>query len=145
MWVLTPRGFFSVVQDRGDANRLLVRTRVRTDLEALRDVLPGLEPTGYEGADYPWRAWVDRGDWARVLEAMCEEINYSNFKNTVADRQGGSRAAIYRHVWTTLHRLERSVPETVTRPPLLPERFDRVIAYRRQFDAPHGGKLSARR
>lgn len=107
MWVLTPRGFFSVVQDRNDADRLLVRARAREDLERLGDVLPGIEPIGGEGTDYPWRVWVDRREWLSVLEHMCEEINYGNFKNAVAARQGATRAAIYGDVWTTLRRLAR--------------------------------------
>ena len=107
MWVLTPRGFFSVVQDRDDSNRLLVRARVRADLQRLSDVLPGIEPIGGQGTDYPWRVWVDRRDWSRALEQMCDEINYGNFKSAVADRQGEARAAIYGDTWKALQRLER--------------------------------------
>ena len=106
MWLLTPRGFFSVVQDRNDPGRLLVRARVRSDLESLSDVLPGLEPVGGQGTDYPWRAWVDRDAWDGAIGAMCAEIDYLNFKSAVADRQGSARAAVYGEVWATLRELE---------------------------------------
>ena len=106
MWLLTPRGFFSVVQDHANADRLLVRARAGADLKRLRELIPGLELLHGLGTDYPWRAWVAREDWARALAAMCAEIDYGNFKNAVADRQGGLRASIYGEVWGTLHALE---------------------------------------
>ena len=106
MWLLSPRGFFSVVQDRNDPDLLLVRARVGEDLERLRDLLPGLEPVHGQGTDYPWRAWVDRDAWTRAVAAMCAEIDYDNFKNAVADRQGHSRANIYSEVWGVLHLLQ---------------------------------------
>jgi hypothetical protein len=107
MWLLTPRGFFSAVQDRNDPDRVLVRARVGADLEALRDLLPEIEVVFGEGTDYPWRAWIPRDDWARAVHAMCGEIDYGNFKNAVADRQGYARAGIYSEVWGSLHGLER--------------------------------------
>jgi hypothetical protein len=36
MWLVTTQGFYSVVAHRGDPDRVLVRARVREDLEALR-------------------------------------------------------------------------------------------------------------
>ena len=47
MWLLTPIGFFSIVQKPDDTTRntLTVRARVRQDLESLRlRYLPGLGP-----------------------------------------------------------------------------------------------------
>ena len=35
MWLMTTRGFYSVVEHRDDADRLLVRARTREDIEAL--------------------------------------------------------------------------------------------------------------
>lgn len=45
MWLITPIGFFSIVQKPGDKQNgtLTVRSRVRSDLEALKEsYLPGL-------------------------------------------------------------------------------------------------------
>ena len=39
MWLMTTRGFYSVVEHRDDADRLLVRARTREDIEALEAVL----------------------------------------------------------------------------------------------------------
>src|SRR3954471_24140384 len=107
MWLLTPRGFLSVVQDRDDPGRLLVRARVGSDLHALKDLIPDIEPVHGQGTDYPWRAWVDRQSWTRAVAALAGEIDYPNFKNAVRDRQGRERAAVYGRVWSELHELER--------------------------------------
>ena len=40
------------------------------------------------------------------MGAMCAGIDYLNFKNAVADRQGRARAAVYGEVWATLRELE---------------------------------------
>ena len=106
MWLLTTRGFYSVVADLDDPGGLLVRARVEDDLLALRDLLPAIDPWLDRAADYPWRAKVSREDWAPVVAALAAEIDYRNFKNAVADRQGRERAWIYSHVWEALRELE---------------------------------------
>ena len=106
MWLLTTRGFYSVVADLDDADRLLVRARVEDDLLALRDLLPAIDPWLDRDADYPWRAKVSREDWAAVAAALAGEIDYRDFKNAVADRQGRERAWVYAGVWETLRELE---------------------------------------
>ena len=37
MWLMTARGFYSVVEHRDDADRLIVRARCQTDIAALRE------------------------------------------------------------------------------------------------------------
>ena len=107
MWVLTPRGFYSVVADRDDDAFLLVRARVRADLDHLRDLLPDLRPWHDPDADYAWRARVERREWAFALGMMAGEIDYPNFKNAVAERQGSARARLYGRVWGVLLELQR--------------------------------------
>jgi hypothetical protein len=102
MWVLSTRGFFSAVQDGEDAGRVLVRARVRGDLERLAEILPHLERWHDPDADYAWRALVDRREWAYALGVMAGEIDYRNFKDAVADRQGRTRAGVYGKVWRVL-------------------------------------------
>ena len=64
MWILTPTGFFSVVQKPADipANTLTIRARVAADLDALRrTVLPLLGPvTESSYNDYRFRATAPR-------------------------------------------------------------------------------------
>ena len=108
MWMLTTIGFFSVVEDSEDADRLLVRARVREDLERLRDThLPDLHIVENAGSDYRFRAYVERGQWVWAAMSMASEIDYSNFKNAVAQRQGLVRARIYSRVWHELYELQR--------------------------------------
>ncbi len=107
MWLLAPRGFFSIVSDGTDPDRVLVRTRVRSDLEALEDLLPDLGITHDASRDYAFRARVLNADWNRAASALAEEIDYGNFKDTVAGRQGYERARLYGAVWSVLRGLQR--------------------------------------
>ena len=106
MWLLTSVGFFGIVRKPGDDD-LTVRARSRGDLEALsREYLPSMSPV-IEGAgtDYPYRARAVPSDLAAAVARMVDDINYSNFKNAVAEHQGIARAHIYGEVWGVLLRL----------------------------------------
>jgi hypothetical protein len=106
MWLLTDRGFYSVVEHREDSALLMVRARVRGDLENLRPLLPGVEILETPEGDYPVRIVVPRADWERAVRALTEGINYDDFKSTVAGLQGLGRHDIYEQVWDVLHDLE---------------------------------------
>lgn len=107
MWMLSTIGFFSIVTEKGDSDRLLVRTRVRADLEELRDrYLPDIDIVEGAGSDYRYRAVVARADFERTAAQLASDIDYSNFKNAVAQRQGAQRAALYGEVWSTLYELQ---------------------------------------
>lgn len=107
MWLFTTIGFFSVVQKPGDAD-LTVRARVRADLEALRAKhLPAMTtPVDHGGTDYPWRAKVSHADFAAALGELAGAIDYANFKDAVAARQGHDRARVYSKVWSAVTQLE---------------------------------------
>lgn len=108
MWLFTTLGFFSVVADTGDADRVLIRARAREDLEALRDAhLPGIEIVEGAGTDYPYRAFVPRERWVAAASALADAIDYGNFKAAVASRQGYDRADRYHAVWEEMKGLER--------------------------------------
>lgn len=107
MWLMTDFGFFSIVKKEGEAN-LTVRARVKQDLlELRRRYLPGLgaiEETEY--ADYRFRVRVPREVFAEALTAIALDIDYPNFKNSVARRQGKARARLYGYVWQRLYGLQ---------------------------------------
>ncbi len=113
MWLITPIGFFSVVQKAADVSRgtLTVRARVRSDLEALRaHCLPGLEEIEEAThSDYRFRAAAPRADVAAAMAALVAGIHYNNFKAEVARVQGPERAHWYQKVWEILYRLQTSV------------------------------------
>jgi len=107
MWLMTDFGFFSIVQKEGEQN-LTVRARVRQDLLNLKErYLPGLqaiEETQY--ADYRYRVRVPREVFAEALRDIALDIDYPNFKNSVARRQGKARALAYEDVWQRLYGLQ---------------------------------------
>lgn len=110
MWLITPVGFFSIVQKPTDRqnNTLTVRARVRSDLLALkRDFLPNLGPVHESlNADYRFRAVAPRADIANAMVRMVEQLNYDNFKSEVARKQGHRRAGRYHQVWDVLYELQ---------------------------------------
>lgn len=108
MWVFTNVGFFSIARKPGDAD-LTIRARVRDDLDRLRaEYLPtlGRTITG-AGTDYPHRAPVSAEALGKALAQIVSDVDYPNFKDAVAERQGGKRAKVYSEVWGALLGLER--------------------------------------
>lgn len=114
MWIITPVGFFSIVQKPDDIsnNTLTVRARDKTDLEALRkQYLPSLgDIVSYAGTDYRYRAKAHRTDVANAMQALVSDIRYDNFKDEVQKRQGKVRAGIYHKVWNILWEIEERKP-----------------------------------
>jgi len=108
MWVVTTQGFYSVVELREDPSKVLVRARTREDMEALREQIPSLEPVEGAGTDYRWRAVVTREQWKYAVAELAEGIDYPNFKDAVAGRQGRVRAKTYLRVWSALRELQES-------------------------------------
>ena len=110
MWLMTPIGFFSIVQKPADrqAGTLTVRARVLDDLAALKDqFLPALGPIREgAGTDYRYRATAPTTDVSSAFARMLGAIDYSNFKNEVAKVQGPPRAYLYNEVWGVLSSLQ---------------------------------------
>jgi hypothetical protein len=111
MWLITTFGFFSIVEkpeDRGTGH-LTVRARVREDLEQLKAKhLPELGAISESRhSDYRFRARATREAVARAMAQVAREIDYDNFKDAVASRQGYDRAKAYGRVWTELYRLQK--------------------------------------
>jgi hypothetical protein len=110
MWLVTDRGFYSVV-DKGDREGYLcVRGRVREDIEALFELDPlaayADDVIETHDSDYRYRVYVRREDWVRAAADLAARIDYDNFKNHVARQQGRDRASTYSEVWQDLYRLQ---------------------------------------
>jgi hypothetical protein len=106
MWIFTKHGFFSVVCARNgngehgqpvDPNRMMVRGRLRSHLDALKRRFPSLlgqfEIQEFVGTDYPFRIFVSKAAWIKVLSELANETDYDNFKSEVARYQGRKGAA----------------------------------------------------
>ena len=119
MWLMTTRGFFSVVQHFDDAEKVLIRARALEDLESLcelaEEVLDDASKGGLAAdaiiemkeADYRYRLIADSEAWAEVMRALMAEVTYPNFKNAVTERDP-DRAHIYTDVWATLLQIQRA-------------------------------------
>lgn len=108
MWLVTTIGFYSVVAHRDLPDTLLVRGRVKADLETLKkEVMPSLSKVIYvSDADYPYRATISRADFNTGMVKLVDMIVYDNFKSAVASKQGFARANVYHKVWSVLLALE---------------------------------------
>jgi hypothetical protein len=111
MWIFTPFGFLSVVTDRDNHNRLLVRTRARKDLDDFRkNYCRRLGPTIDKkalgrGADYPFRAFVGKKAFANAMRRVIADMTYGNFKSSVKDN---TRHNVYMSVWSTMSNAQRA-------------------------------------
>lgn len=110
MWLMTPTGFYSIVEKPTDRKQatLTIRARVRGDLVDLKkSFCPSLgRIRESEDTDYRYRATAKRSDIAQAMARMIDGLSYSNFKSEVAERQGFERAHLYHDVWNVLHRMQ---------------------------------------
>ena len=109
MWLISSIGFFSVVRDTHTDGHVLVRARVREDIQALAQRLGERAPkiVHTPERDYAFRISVPAATWVSLAGELAGEIDYPNFKDHVAAEQGYERARTYGHVWSTLLRLQR--------------------------------------
>jgi hypothetical protein len=108
MWLITTTGFYSIVKKPGEKD-LTIRSRVKKDLVTLRDkYLQNMgEIVRTDNADYRYRARISHAEFAAAAAQMVLDIEYDNFKNTVAKVQGHNRAHVYGNVWEDLLVLEK--------------------------------------
>ncbi len=119
MWIFSVYGFFSVVEHRDKAGKVMVRGRVRADLEKLARYLK--QSTGRRhpvsttpAADYRYRLVADKTAVAEILQDLVMDIDYENFKGAVAERTnfnpetlGRHRLSAYHDVWQVMEALQR--------------------------------------
>lgn len=99
MWIMTTRGFYSVVEHRDDSSKVMVRARCKKDIDALSELLPSAEPFELQTSDYAWRVVVPRAEWIEALTEMSKQIDYDNFKNAVSSPKHHDA---YMNVWSDL-------------------------------------------
>lgn len=82
MWVFTLDGFFSIVKDQLRPGRLLVRGRIKGQIERAFPRARVLEtPTN----DYPYRASLTEDQVDRYMSKQVNRIRYGNFKAALRD------------------------------------------------------------
>lgn len=98
MWVFLNDAMLSIVEDWDNPRRLLVRARLRGDIER---VFPGAIVQVTETADYRFRSFIDRDQVSMALCGIVGRIDYTNFKSSVMEPR---RHDAYMGVWSILHR-----------------------------------------
>lgn len=143
MWIATEHGFYSAVENRHKKNTVIIRARVKEDLEKLVASVKGskrrkllIEST--PSADYPFRVTLRKTEWADFLSSAAQDIDYPNFKNRVA-KHDAQRSHVYHDVWATLMKLEKREAQRWTQELLpldeaaLDDQFDPDMPYMCQF------------
>jgi len=123
MWLATPTGFYSAVVDPKDDRNVMVRARVRDDLDPL--VARGGELFHTPTRDYPFRVILAREQWAAFVADQAAGIDYGNFKARI-DRIDHDRELVYSRVWSALIGLEH-MHDRVPRPPAHPRWLDDTL------------------
>jgi len=103
MWLFTNRSFLSVVADRDNPDRLLVRARRSGDIEA---VFASAKVLMTPHADYRYRALIRRQIVADAMAQCVESIEYPNFKDSVSDQL---LHASYLAVWRVMRNLQQKL------------------------------------
>ena len=101
MWLMTNKGFVSIVKDRDIKNNLMVRARIKGHIEA---VFTGAKASYTENADYAYRASIPKSVVAQVMADLVDDVTYDNFKNSVKD---DPLHKAYMDVWTVMYRYQQ--------------------------------------
>ena len=108
MWLYTKDGFYSVVHDQYcKTDEVMIRARKRIDLENLSKHNIKGEIIKIDHADYRYRMPVKRQSWSSYLSAYTENLEYSNFKNTLSHKDK-SRHDAYFKCWDAMYTFQNS-------------------------------------
>ena len=105
MGIIMNNSYFSIVENIDNKNELLVKARVKGDIER---VFSNAEVFADEGSDYKYRSFLPKREVAKIIEWNVLDIDYGNFKHSVAKSDEKRRSANDR-VWSDLLRLQESV------------------------------------
>lgn len=97
MWVFLNNAMLSIVAHKEKHGVLHVRARVKGDIEK---VFPNVEVLETPNGDYQFRADVPRNVLCHALINKVHDIDYTNFKNSVKDRE---RHDVYFKVWQAMY------------------------------------------
>jgi hypothetical protein len=103
MWVFTKDGFFSVVENQDDGDCLMVRGRIKEDMQRLGSKFK-VELRATPKADYAYRFVVPRTVWAGYIWNATMELDYDNFKAAVHGEH--DRDDAYMKCWMAMSRLQ---------------------------------------
>ena len=102
MWIVLNNSFLSIVKNRNNENELLVRARVKGDIEK---VFSNAETFEDINADYKYRSYIKRKDVASAISKEIINIDYDNFKSSVS-KDDNIRSNAYMNVWSALNKIQ---------------------------------------
>lgn len=102
MWIFLNNAMLSVVAHREKAGVLMVRARIKGDIER---VFPRAKVTRTPNADYLYRAELKATTVASRMARAVEGINYTNFKGSVSKKEP-LRSQAYSWVWDDMFQLQ---------------------------------------
>jgi hypothetical protein len=100
MWVFLNNAFFSIVQHREDDEMVVVRARVKGDLE--RAFGEQHEVVELGGSDYRFRMFLNKEYVSDVMKQKVLDIDYDNFKGSIR-KQDYDRKHYYYNVWSVMN------------------------------------------
>lgn len=105
MWIVMNDSYISAVQDRTNKMNLVVRARVREDLE---NAFPGLAKQIIEStdSDYRFRLFMTKQFLCGVMNTKIMNIDYDNFKNSVKQNW---RHDAYLAIWSVMYRVQKTL------------------------------------
>lgn len=104
MWIFMNDAFVSIVQERGEPDKLRVRARIKGDIErALPDAVGDVfEP---KRSDYRYHAVLPRDYVVAMVASRLSDVDYPDFKSSVPDK---ARKCSYSDVWGVMHRAQEA-------------------------------------
>ena len=105
MWIFTETGFISAVRKPEYPSVFTVRSRDRKSLEVLATKAQ-VEIKKSPKGDYPYRIFVGKEPFIEWFLNRCEKLEYSNFKNRVAQTRGKEFSRALSNVWVAMLSVE---------------------------------------
>jgi hypothetical protein len=104
MWICLNDAYLSIVKPREEkGDNLLVRARIKGDIER---VFPDAVVTKLPNRDYDFRATVPAAEVARALVDRVFNLDYPNFKGSVAEHE---RHEAYYGIWRVMWNLQNKL------------------------------------
>lgn len=103
MWLFTQNGFFSIVAHRDEPEILIVRARVRGDIERY---WPREKVFMTPGFDYLYRAFIPKEVVAGTIGKIVLDVDYGSYKGSLADKR---RGPWYVSVWSAMCHMQQAL------------------------------------
>lgn len=106
MWIFTETGFVSAVKKPGDGGKYAIRARDEESLAGLIEAT-GAELITTSNSDYKYRVIIEPEQFVEWVNDQASNIEYSNFKNRVAQTRGYNYTEALHDVWSAMWKTQR--------------------------------------